>query len=194
MSVCLFPILMVVWPRAFQYCAGFSGRLGLDAKSVTPEELSLISIFWGFCHQHPFSPTTPVSHSQPHLPRRLSKTHSWVLPPIQLLLCPRSQGLWILVCSFQVWNLLFPQVLLEILHSSPAGLQTQCFGDSSSRCQALRLGILIWGSGLSLLWENLCHIIILKFVGYPPGGYVTWVCHKSASPVVSLWLLLCLWM
>ena len=89
MSVCLFPILMVVWPRAFQYCAGFSGRLGLDAKSVTPEELSLINIVWGFCHQHPFSPTTPVSHSQPHLPRRLSKTHSWVLPPIQLLLCPR---------------------------------------------------------------------------------------------------------
>ena len=122
MSVCLFPILMVVWPRAFQYCAGFSGRLGLDAKSVTPEELSLISIFWGFCHQHPFSPTTPVSHSHPHLPMRLSKTHSWVLPPIQLLLCPRSQGLWILVCSVQVWNLLCPQVLLEILHSSPAGL------------------------------------------------------------------------
>ena len=76
-SVCLFPILMVVWPRAFQYCAGFSGRLGLDAKSMTPEELSLINILWGFCHQHPFSPTTPVSHSQPHLPRRLSKTHSW---------------------------------------------------------------------------------------------------------------------
>jgi len=27
-----------------------------------------------------------------------------------------------------------------------------------------------WGSELSFLRESLCNVIILQFVGYPPGG------------------------
>ena len=40
-------------------------------------------------------------------------------------------------------------------------------GDSSSP----RLGSLMWGSELSLLWDNFCGIIVFQFVGCPPGWY-----------------------
>ena len=43
-------------------------------------------------------------------------------------------------------------------------------GGPSSHCQTSRLGSLIWGSELSLLWENFCDIIVLWFVGCPPRG------------------------
>ena len=43
-----------------------------------------------------------------------------------------------------------------------------------------RLGSLMWGSELSLLWENLRDIIILQFVGCPPRGYEVWLFCKCA--------------
>ena len=41
---------------------------------------------------------------------------------------------------------------------------------------------LMWGSELTLLWENLCDIIILQVVGHPPSEYGIWFYCKSASP------------
>ena len=47
-------------------------------------------------------------------------------------------------------------------------------GGSSSHCQTSRLGSLIWGSELSLLWENFCGIIIFQFMNFPHGRYGIW--------------------
>lgn len=58
---------------------------------------------------------------------------------------------------------------VEHLHSSPIGLQSQISGGSSSQWQTPRLGSLMLGSELSLLWQNLYNIIILQFEDCPPG-------------------------
>lgn len=80
-----------------------------------------------------------------------------------------------------------PPSPVELLYSRPTGLQS--FWDSSSQCQTLRLGSLMWGSGLSLLWENLCDIFIFQFGGHSPGRNGIRLCHNSAPPAVLLWLL-----
>ena len=97
--------------------------------------------------------------------------------PIKLLLLP-----WIPVhMKFCVYSwkvkLVFPPV----------------FWGLSFWCQIPGLRSLTWGSGLSLLWENLCYIIILQFEDRPAKGYGIWlylplqVCPYSP---VSLWFLL----
>ena len=50
----------------------------------------------------------------------------------------------------------------------------------------------MWGSELTLLWENLCDIIILQVVGHPPSGYGIWFYCKSAPPTFLnvVWFLL----
>ena len=50
----------------------------------------------------------------------------------------------------------------------------------------LGLWVLIWGSELLLLWENLCNIIILQLVGCPHPGVM------GFDYIVSLLLLLVL--
>ena len=60
---------------------------------------------------------------------------------------------------------------VEFQQSNPAGLQGQILW-GLSYCQIPKLGSLMWDSDLSLLWENSCGLIILQFVGYPPGMYV----------------------
>ena len=55
-------------------------------------------------------------------------------------------------------------------------LRDKCSGGSSSWCLTPRLrgrgeAVLMWGSELTLLWENLCDIIILQVVGHPPSEY-----------------------
>ena len=42
---------------------------------------------------------------------------------------------------------------------SPLAFKARCCGDSSSCCQNPRLGSLLCGSEVSLLWENLCNIV-----------------------------------
>ena len=48
------------------------------------------------------------------------------------------------------------------------------FGSSSSWCWTVKLQKLMWGSELLLLWENLCNIIVLQFLGLPPRIYGVW--------------------
>ena len=64
----------------------------------------------------------------------------------------------------------FPSVLWIFCTQVPLVFKSKCSGVSSSQCQTLRLGSLTWVSELSLLWENLCNIIIFQFVGRPPAG------------------------
>ena len=54
-----------------------------------------------------------------------------------------------------------PEGLMQL---SPADLQM--LSGLIFWCQTPRPGSLMWGSELSLLWDNLCTIIILQFVGY----------------------------
>ena len=89
---------------------------------------------------------------------------------------------------------LFPPVLWNSFDQTLLAFKARCSGGSSFQCQTPRLGSLTWGSELSLLWENLCDIIIFPFVGRPPGGYGIWFYHDCTPPTTLLWLLLCLWM
>ena len=52
------------------------------------------------------------------------------------------------------------------------------------------MGSPTWGSDLSLLWENLCSVIILQFVGHPTG--VMGLDYIVSPPVLPtpLWFLL----
>ena len=57
-------------------------------------------------------------------------------------------------------------------------------------CRTLRLGIPLWGSDLSLLWENLCNVIILQFVGHPPEGMR--LDYTMPLPISSSWFFMSL--
>ena len=71
---------------------------------------------------------------------------------------------------------------------------TKCSGGSSFQCQTPRLGSLMWGLRLSLLWESICDIIIFQLVGCPPNRYRILYFCSCAPPTISLWFLCCLWM
>ena len=127
----------------------------------------LISSLWGlppestdWCEPQP----TPASSGDP--PRLIGRSSPgsygvaalcWV--PVYMKPCVRPPR----VAS------LFPPVLWSSCIQAPVAFKAKCFWDSSSQCQTLRLGSLMWGSGLSLLWENLCDIFIFQFVGHSPG-------------------------
>ena len=53
---------------------------------------------------------------------------------------------------------------VELLLSSPTGLQSQMLWELLFLMPGPRLGRLTSGSELSLLWENICDIIILQFL------------------------------
>ena len=48
----------------------------------------------------------------------------------------------------------------------------------------------MWDSELSVLWENLCSIIILQFVGHPPGGMGFDYIASPPFLLISLWFFL----
>lgn len=43
----------------------------------------------------------------------------------------------------------------------------------------------MWGSGLSLQWQNFCGTVVLQSVGSAPDGYGTWFYHTCTPPTVS---------
>lgn len=77
---------------------------------------------------------------------------------------------WDLACILQEQNLCFPQSCgLPVI--KPYWLsKTYSLGTPSPICWTPKLGSLMWGSGLSLLWEGLCGIITLQSVGLHPAG------------------------
>ena len=134
-----------------------------------PGELTPMNSLWGLCQQCPCPDSQPqlppASLGDPPKPAGRSGPGSYgvtALPwvPMQAKPCVRPPRVETVSPS-----------PVELLHSSPTGLQSQVLWGSSSPCQTPRLGSLVWGSELSLLWENLCDIIIFQFVGRPPGAY-----------------------
>ena len=118
-----------------------------------------------------------VSHSCPHTspPQETLRDQQVGLAqaPMKSLILP-----WVLVhVRVRVYpprvESLFPPVLWSSCNQATVAFKDKCSG-GSSQCQTPRLGSLMWGSEVSLLWENFCDIIILQFVGHPPrsgGGY-----------------------
>lgn len=60
-----------------------------------------------------------------------------------------------------------PPALSFFQKQDPPGFEAKCSGSFASWSRTLRLGSLTWGSNHSLLWENLCNVIILQFVDRP---------------------------
>ena len=88
---------------------------------------------------------------------------------------------------------LFPLVLWKSCNQIPLAFKVRFPGDSQSFCQIPRLGSLTWGWEPSQQWENFFGIIVLQFVGHPPGGYGIWFYCDCAPPTILLQFLLCLW-
>lgn len=77
----------------------------------------------------------------------------------------------------------FPRPL-ELLHSSPAGLQNQMLWGLLLLMPTPQTRNLTWGTELSLPLENLCDMIILHVVGCPPWEYGILLYHECAPPTV----------
>ena len=127
-----------------------------------------------------------------HLPRRPSKTHSYDWPRFlwshYFALGPSAMRPC--VCPPRVDFLSLPGLWNSCTWASLA-FKTKCSG-GSFWWQTPRMGSLMWGSELSLLWENFCNITVFHFVGHPSSRYGIWVYYQSIAPTISLWLL-CLW-
>ena len=74
------------------------------------------------------------------------------------------------VCPPRVESL-FPPYLWKSCNQILLAFKVRFPGDSLSCYQTSRLGSLTWGSEPSQQWENFCGIIVLQFVGHPPGRY-----------------------
>ena len=97
------------------------------------------------------------------------------------------------VCPPRVESV-FPPVLSKSCNQIPLAFKVWFSRNSSSRCQAPRLGSLTCGSKPSLQWVDFCGISVLQSVSHPPSSYGIWFYCDSAPPTISLWLLLCLCM
>lgn len=75
---------------------------------------------------------------------------------------------------------LFPLVLRRSCNQALLAGKAKSSGASFSQYHTPRLGILTWSSRLLLLRENFWDIIILQFVGHPPGWYGIWLYHVGS--------------
>ena len=74
------------------------------------------------------------------------------------------------VCVLQVWSL-FPPLLWKSYNQISVAFKIRFPVDPLSLCWITRLGSLMWGSEPSQQWENFFAIIVLQFLGCPPGRY-----------------------
>ena len=105
----------------------------------------------------------------------------WVLVRARFCLCPP----WL--------ESLFTPALRKSYNPILLALNVRFPGDSQSLFQIPRLGSLAWGSEPWRQWENVFGILVLQFVGHPPGRYGIWFYCDSAPPTTVLLWLLCLW-
>ena len=106
---------------------------------------------------------------------------------------------WILMCTLLCVcpprvESLFPPVLSKSCNQIPLAFKVWFSGNSSSHCQAPRLGSLTWQSEPSVQWVDFSGKTVLQFVSHPPSGYGIWFYCDCAPPTISLLFLLCLWM
>ena len=138
-------------------------------------------------NDYSLGPPSPMScpHSEPQPPPAFSRDPlrsqvgpNWILwsppfpwDPVPMKLCvhpPRVEFLFPGV----LWSSCGQELLAFTTRCSgqdPLAFTTKCSGHSSSQCQTPKVGNLMWGSELPLLWESLCDIVIFQSVGPPPG-------------------------
>ena len=132
----------------------------------------------------------------PTLPQETLQ-HYQVQSPVESLLSSSwSWYRWDFVCAPPKTGVSVSPSPMEVLQSNTPGLQDQIPWTKGFPvlCQIPRLGSMTWGSEPSQQWENFFGIIVLQFVGHPPGGHGIWFYRNCAPPTISLQLLLCLWM
>ena len=101
---------------------------------------------------------------------------------------------WILMCMRLCVDppkveFLFPPVLWNSCDQTPLVFKAKLSGCSFSHCQSPKPWNLTWSSELSLLWENLCGVIISQCVHHPPGEQEIGFYCAYSSPTDLLWLL-----
>ena len=99
--------------------------------------------------------------------------------------------LWVLVCTrFCLCpprlESLFPPVLWNSYNQIPLTCKGRFPRDSQCLCRIPSLGSQMWSSEPSQQWENFLGIIVLQFVGHPPGRCRIWFYHHCAPSTTSL--------
>ena len=108
----------------------------------------------------------PCPHSEPQLPPASAgdpPVLAGTLGPVSYEVTAFSRWIFVYLRSCvhpPRVGFLFPLVLWNSCDQTLMNFRTRFSGDSSSHCQTHRLGSLMWGSELSLLWENFSGIII----------------------------------
>ena len=124
------------------------------------------------------------------------ESHSHILPPMKpsksrISSSPGSYEVTAFPLSPGTHNTTprLESLFFPVLWSSCDQKANKCSGGSSSWCQTHRLGSLMWGSELSLPWENFCDGIIFQFLGHSRCtrfDYITNVLHLSPHDFLSL--------
>ena len=141
----------------------------------------------------PVTSSTQWSTATCHLCRRPSNASRQVWPILLWGHCffPMHPGAHKTLCVPSGVKFLFPPVLWKSCNQIPLAFKARLSGDSSSHFWTPSLGILMWGSELSLQLENFWGTIVLQSVVHPPSRYETWFYHKCTLHAISPWLLLC---
>ena len=108
--------------------------------------------------------------------------------------CFFPRGSWCILCAPSKRGVSVSLSPVEFLKSYLVALQNQIIWGLLPHCHIARLKSLMQGSELSLLWNNVCAIIIFQFVNHPLSVHGIWVYHNCAHPTISFWLFPCLWM
>ena len=151
-------------------------------KWQPPGELTLMIIPWDLCLQY-HAPTE--SHSCPLLSQENLQDSQVNLTLILMesLHCPGHT--WNFVMAPPSMESLFPLVLWSSCTQASLAYHAMSSNGSSSQCQTPRHGRLTWGSELSLLWENLCNIVIFQSTGHPPSE--NGIAYIAQTPLLQSW-------
>ena len=144
------------------------GNTGIDVKMAmsmrahtneySPVHPLPVSLFPQESQQTPTSPGDPPRPSLAWEPMK-SLLFPWVPVYMRTYVDP------------PVPEFLFLPIPWNSCNQAPLAFKARCSGGSSPWCQTASLGSLTWGSELSLLWENLCNIIIFQSVGHTHGRW-----------------------
>ena len=128
-------------------------------------------------------PLTPQqSTMDPHICQRLPNIHrqvwlsllwghcSFLMDPVHCFVCALQESLFPQSCGISMipltFNVRFP-------------------GDSQSLCWIPRLESLLWCLELSQQWKTFFGIIVLQFVGHPPGSSVVGLVAISSKRIYA---------
>ena len=155
-------------------CSHLVGRLAWGIPVLKPTgfwmrlSLSAEMMIFGRAHTNKYSVGSPPPVSLPHNVPQLTATFPGYSPKPAGKSHPVFHGVCFglhpsvceTLCAPSKSGVSVSLRPMELLDSNPAGLQSQMLWGLLFLMPDPRLGSLMWGSELLLLWENLCDIII----------------------------------